>query len=124
MKSAQAFRFSGRIRSIAHAGRGVAVMLASQHNAWIHAIATVIVAIAGVLFRISAVSWCLLTLAAASVWVAEGMNTAFEFLCDVASPEIHPLVKKSKDVAAGAVLLSAFGAAIVGIIVFAPYFWR
>jgi diacylglycerol kinase (ATP) len=98
-------------------------MLASQHNAWIHAIATVIVAIAGVVFRISAASWCFLSLAAASVWVAEAMNTAFEFLCDVASPEFHPLVKKSKDVAAGAVLLSAFGAVIVGIIVFAPYLW-
>ena len=99
-------------------------MLASQHNAWIHGFATLVVAIAGVMLQISAVSWCVLVLAVTSVWVAEAMNTAFEFLCDVASPEFHPLVKKSKDVAAGAVLLSALGASIVGIIVFAPYLWR
>jgi diacylglycerol kinase (ATP) len=55
------------------------------------------------------------------VWVAEGLNTAFEFMCDVASPEFHPLVEKSKDVAAGAVLLSAVGAVIIGLIVFLPY---
>jgi diacylglycerol kinase (ATP) len=120
----RAFEFSGRIRSFAHAGRGVAVMLASQHNAWIHAAGTVVVVVAGFALRIPAASWCLLILAAASVWVAEAMNTAFEFLCDVASPEFHPLVKKSKDVAAGAVLLSAVGAVIVGTIVFGPYLWR
>jgi diacylglycerol kinase (ATP) len=56
-----------------------------------------------------------------AVWVSEALNIAFEFLCDVASPEFHPLVKKSKDVAAGAVLLSAIGAAIIGCIVFIPH---
>jgi len=121
--TARAFEFSGRIRSFVHAGRGVAVMLASQHNAWIHATATLAVVVLGFVLRIPSASWCLLTLAAASVWVAEAMNTAFEFLCDVASPEFHPLVKKSKDVAAGAVLLSAVGAVIVGTIVFGPYLW-
>ena len=55
------------------------------------------------------------------VWVSEAINTAFEFLCDVASPEFHPLVKKSKDVAAGAVLLNAIGSIIVGVIIFLPY---
>jgi diacylglycerol kinase (ATP) len=65
--------------------------------------------------------WCLLVLVITAVWVAEGLNTAFEFLCDVASPEFHPLVKKSKDVAAGAVLLSAVGAASVGLLIFIPY---
>ena len=124
MTTVRAFEFSGRVRSFVHAGRGVAVMLASQHNAWIHATATVLVIVAGLMLRIPAASWCLLTLAAASVWVAEAMNTAFEFLCDVASPDFHPLVKKSKDVAAGAVLLSAVGAIIVGAIVFRPYLLR
>lgn len=99
-------------------------MLISQHNAWIHAAATIAIVVAGATLRISAVNWCLLTLAAVSVWVAEALNTAFEFLCDVTSPEFHPLVKKSKDVAAGAVLLSAIGAVLVGGFVFAPYLLR
>jgi diacylglycerol kinase (ATP) len=120
----RAFEFSGRIRSFQHAGRGVAVLLASQHNAWIHAAATVGVVVVGLMLRIPAASWCILTLAMASVWVAEAMNTAFEFLCDVASPEFHPVVKKSKDVAAGAVLLSAVGAAAVAALVFGPHIWR
>jgi diacylglycerol kinase (ATP) len=119
--SARAFEFSGRLRSFRHAGAGVATMLRSQHNAWIHAAATVVAVTAGMAVRISGIDWCLLSLAVAVVWVAEALNTAFEFLCDVASPEFHPLVKKSKDVAAGAVLLAAVGAVVVGAIVFIPH---
>jgi diacylglycerol kinase (ATP) len=115
------FSFSGRIRSGTHALRGIIEMLRSQHNAWVHAVATFCVIAAGGIFGISNTQWCLLVLVVTIVWVAEGLNTAFEFLCDVASPEFHPLVKKSKDVAAGAVLLSAVGAVFVGLIIFIPY---
>jgi diacylglycerol kinase (ATP) len=121
--STRAFKFSGRLRSFRHAGVGVATMLRSQHNAWIHAAATLVVISAGVVLRVTSVDWCLLIMAIVAVWVAEALNTAFEFLCDVASPEFHPLVKKSKDVAAGAVLLAAIGAVIVGAIVLLPYLW-
>ena len=114
------FSFSGRIRSGTHAVHGIVEMLRSQHNAWVHAVATLCVIVAGGIFGISNTQWCLLVLVVTIVWVAEGLNTAFEFLCDVASPEFHPLVKKSKDVAAGAVLLSAVGAVIVGLIIFIP----
>ena len=115
------FSFSGRIRSGTHALHGILEMLKSQHNAWVHLVATLCVIVAGVIFGISNTHWCLLVLVVTIVWVAEGLNTAFEFLCDVASPEFHPLVKKSKDVAAGAVLLSAVGAVIVGLFIFIPY---
>jgi diacylglycerol kinase (ATP) len=99
-------------------------MLRSQHNAWIHVAATVAVTATAMILRISRIDWCLLIFAAVAVWVAEALNTAFEFLCDVASPEFHPLVKKSKDVAAGAVLLAAIGAAMVGAFVLVPYLQR
>jgi diacylglycerol kinase (ATP) len=56
-----------------------------------------------------------------SVWAAEALNTAFEFLCDVACPEFDPLVARAKDVAAAAVLICALGAAMVGGIVFGPF---
>lgn len=115
------FSFSGRIRSGTHAVHGIVETLKSQHNAWVHAVATLTVIIAGAVFGVSITEWCLLVLVITTVWVAEGLNTAFEFLCDVASPEFHPLVKKSKDVAAGAVLLSAIGAVTVGLIIFIPY---
>lgn len=115
------FSFSGRIRSGSHAVHGIVEMLKSQHNAWVHAVATFCVITAGAVFSVSITEWCLLVLVITTVWVAEGLNTAFEFLCDVASPEFHPLVKKSKDVAAGAVLLSTLGAVTVGLIIFIPY---
>ena len=115
------FSFTGRVRSGAHAVEGILEMLKSQHNAWVHLVATLAVIAMGLMLGVSTAEWCFLILVMMAVWVAEALNTAFEFLCDVASPEFHPLVKKSKDVAAGAVLLSAVGAAAVGGIIFLPY---
>ena len=60
-------------------------------------------------------------MAIVSVWTAEALNTAFEFLADVASPEYHPLVAKAKDVSAGAVLISAIGSVVVGVLIFGAY---
>ena len=115
------FQFSGRIRSFKYAFIGIWTMLKSQHNAWIHACATVTVILAGFFFQVTSTEWCLLVLAIMSVWTAEALNTAFEFLADAASPDFHPLVKKAKDIAAGAVLLSAIGAVIIGALVFGPH---
>ena len=121
MEDKTKFTFSGRIRSISHALNGIWLMISTQHNAWVHTLGTIIVIITGFCFSISSSEWLWLILAIVSVWVAEALNTAFELLCDVASPDFHPIVKKSKDVAAGAVLLSAIGAIIIGLIVLGPY---
>lgn len=119
--NADGFSFSGRIRSGIHALEGVIELMRSQHNAWLHALATVGVVLAGYMFNVSAQEWCFLVLVITGVWVAEALNTALELLCDVTSPDFHPLVKKSKDVAAGAVLFSAIGAGTIGLIIFVPY---
>jgi diacylglycerol kinase (ATP) len=119
-----AFTFTGRLRSVRFALQGIRTMLASQHNAWVHAGSTVAVIVTGVVLKIERIEWCMLILAMMAVWTAEALNTAFEFLCDVASPEFHPLVAKSKDVAAGAVLLSAIGSGAIGLVVFIPHAWR
>lgn len=124
MPASQPFTLSGRVRSFVCAGRGIGVMLRTQQNAWIHAVVTLVVVAAGFVFRVSAVDWCLLTLATMSVWTAEALNTAFEFLTDIASPSFHPLAERAKDVAAGAVLITACGAAVVGLIVFGPHLSR
>jgi diacylglycerol kinase (ATP) len=115
------FTFTGRLRSVRFAVQGIRTMLASQHNAWVHAGSSAAVIIAGFIFRLDRVEWCALILAMMAVWTAEALNTAFEFLCDVASPEFHPMVARSKDVAAGAVLLSAIGSVVVGLIIFGPH---
>jgi len=114
--------FSGRLRSIRCAFKGIVVMLASQHNAWVHVIATVVVVALGFYFTLAKSEWCWIILAIVAVWTAEALNTAFEFLTDVASPDFHPLAGKAKDVAAGAVLISAIGAVIIGFIIFGPHF--
>ena len=82
---------------------------------------TAAVVVAGVTLGLSRQEWCWVVLAVVGVWTAEALNTALEFLCDVASPEFHPLVEKSKDVAAGAVLIAALGAVAIGILVFGPH---
>jgi diacylglycerol kinase (ATP) len=121
MAEERSFQFTGRIRSVRHAVNGIARMIRCQHNAWIHAVATLIALAAAVLLRITAADWCWIVLAISIVWTAEALNTAFEFLADAASPEFHPLVKDAKDVAAGAVLLTTIAAAVIGGIVFWPY---
>ena len=115
------FQFTGRIRSFKFAFVGIWTMLKSQHNAWVHACATIAVVAAGLLLGVSRLEWCWLVLAIMAVWTAEALNTAFEFLADAASPEFHPLVKHSKDVAAGAVLISAIGSVVIALLVFGPY---
>src|SRR6267378_4248953 len=115
------FQFSGRIPSFRHAIRGVLRMIRCQHNAWIHAAATLVVIVAGLFFRVSSADWCWIILAISIVWTAEALNTAFEFLADAASPEFHPLVRDAKDVAGGAVLITAVATVIIGAIIFRPY---
>jgi diacylglycerol kinase (ATP) len=111
---------SGRLQSLRYAARGVRLMLRSQHNAWLHAVASCCVLIVGGLCYLSASEWCWIVLAIMAVWTAEALNTAVEFLADVASPEFHPLVEKAKDVAAGGVLIAAVGSVIIALLVLGP----
>lgn len=113
--------FTGRIRSFRFAIAGIATMLRSQHNAWIHAVATISVVGLGLFLGLSRFEWCWIVLAIVAVWTAEALNTALEFLTDVASPEFHPIAGNAKDVAAGAVLIAAAGAAVIGILVLGPH---
>lgn len=119
--SNERFSLVGRIHSFRHAVRGIILMLKSQHNAWVHATASVIILLVAALFRISPHEWCWLVIAIMAVWTAEALNTALEFLANAASPEFHPLVAKAKDVAAGAVLISAAGSVIIALLVLGPY---
>jgi len=112
--------FWGRIESFRYAGQGVAFMLRTQHNAWIHATFTLVVIAAALGFGVSTAEWCWLILALASVWTAESFNTALELIVDIASPEYRPAAGRAKDIGAGAVLVCAIGAAAIGFIVFVP----
>ena len=115
------FLIAARIRSVRFALSGLWYMLKTQHNAWIHLAATAVVCAAGAYLRVTAADWRWLVVAILLVWIAEALNTAFEHLCDVVSAEFHPSVKRSKDIAAGAVLICAAGAAVLGAMIFWPY---
>ena len=116
-----AFNFGERARSFLHAFRGIALVVRSQHNAWIHAVATIAVVIAGLLFHVERWEWCALVFAFGLVWAAEALNTALEFLADEVSQERRALIGKAKDAAAAGVLLAAMAAAVIGAIVFFPH---
>ena len=123
MSTPRKFSIRARGASFSHAVRGLRFMMQTQHNAWLHAAATVAVCVAAAGFQITRVEWCLIVLSMMSVWTAEAFNTALECLTDLASPELHPLAGKAKYVAAAAVLITAVGAATIGVVVFTPYFW-
>lgn len=112
-----------RLESFKYAFKGIASMFASEPNAYIHAAMTLLVIAAGFFFSVSLTEWCLLAIAIAAVLSAEAFNTSIESLTNLVSPEHHPLAGKTKDVAAGAVLLMAIGAAAVGLIIFLPKIW-
>ena len=110
-----------RLKSFTYALRGLGILLATQPNARIHAAATIAVCAAGFYFRLNVAEWCWIVLAMMAVWSAEAFNTALEFLADAVNPDFHPLVGKAKDVAAGAVLIAAMGAVVIGVLVFGPH---
>jgi diacylglycerol kinase (ATP) len=74
MKSAESLTFTGRIRSFRCAFKGIGVMISSQHNAWIHAVATVIVMMVGFYLHLATAEWCWIILAIVSVWTAKALN--------------------------------------------------
>jgi diacylglycerol kinase (ATP) len=115
------FTWRGRARSFGFAFAGLKHMMATQHNFKIHLIISVFVVAAGFVLQISANDWRWLMIAMALVLATETLNTAIELVCDTVSADFHPLIQKSKDVAAGAVLLVAIVAAVIGIITFTPY---
>ena len=117
------FSLSDRVKSVRFAIVGFLTMLRSQHNAWLHALATVVVLLVSALVDLDAIEWCIIILCIGLVWSAEAFNTAVEVLCDVVQPEQHPKIKVVKDVAAAAVLLMSVAAAIVAMIIFLPYFF-
>lgn len=110
--------------SFKFAWKGISLLLRNEQNAWIHLLATLIVITFGFYFHISSYEWLACIICIAMVFSAEGFNTAIEKLVDLVSPEQQPLAGKVKDLAAGAVLIAAIGAAVTGFIIFVPHFLK
>ena len=109
-----------RLKSFSYAFEGIRQFLVSEAHARIHLVATLIVIFAAFYFRVNAIEVIALTISVSLVWIAEMLNTAIEKSMDLVTRKFHPQVKLVKDVAAGAVLLAASSAIIVGSVIFIP----
>jgi diacylglycerol kinase (ATP) len=109
-----------RIASFGYAFQGWWYVLRTQHNTWIHAIASLAVFSLGLWLALPPRDWAVLVLTIALVWTAEFINTALEAIVDLASPSHHPLAKVGKDVGAAAVLVAALAAVLIGLLILGP----
>ncbi len=103
--------------------RGVRLGVSGQSSFMVHGVAMVAVIVAGAALRVSQTEWCILTLCITHVLAAEMFNTSLEALAKAVDRQENPFLGTALDVASGAVLVTAIGAATIGMIVFLPYLW-
>jgi diacylglycerol kinase len=111
-----------RTRSFRYAFEGWKYVLRTQPNAWVHSVVGLVVIVLCAWLRLPPRDWAIIVFAIALVWVAELFNTAMEAIIDLVSPDSHPLAKAGKDAAAGAVLVAALGAILIGLLIMGPPF--
>lgn len=114
------FTLKKRLKSFKFAFNGIILLITREHNAWIHCFVAVCVITAGFAFDISTTEWIAVTFAIGTVLAAEAVNSSIEAIADLVSPGYNEAIKRTKDLAAGAVLILAISAAIVGLIIFIP----
>ena len=114
------FTFRKRLRSFGYAFNGIRLLITREHNAWIHCFVAVCVVVAGILLGLSEMEWIAVVIVIGAVLAAVAVNSALEAIADFVSPEYSEAIKRTKDLAAGAVLIMAIAAAIVGGIIFFP----
>lgn len=108
------------IKSFSFAWHGLQTCFTSETNFKIHILFAAIATVFGFVLKISAAEWLAIIFCIALVIAMEMINTAIEKLCDVVQKEVHPQIKKVKDIAAGAVMLAACSSLLVGVIIFLP----
>ena len=106
--------------SFKYAFQGIISAFRTETNMKIHFIIMMLVIIAGVIFDLNAIEWIICVILFGLVISLELINTAIETTVDLAMPEINEKAKLAKDIAAGAVLVSAIVSVIVGLIIFIP----
>lgn len=110
-----------RAKSFVNAGRGIKMFLKTTPNAWIQITISLVAICFGFYFQITHLEWMMLIFASGIVLAAEAFNTAIEIDINLTSPNYHPYARDTKDVAAGAVLISSVMAAIIGVLIFGHY---
>ncbi len=111
------------LHSLRFAAEGIVYTVRTQRNARIHLTILVVVIAVGLFFHLSLVEWALVALVSGLVLSLETLNSGIEALIDLVHPDHHPQAKVAKDASAGAVLLAAITAVVVGVLVFGPKIW-
>ncbi len=111
------------LTSFKYAFSGMWHVLRTQRNARIHLSLALVVIVLGLWLGLSRIEWAIIVLTIGLVLAAESFNTVAEAAVDLATAEYHPLAKIAKDVAAGAVLLMAITAVVVGLLILGPPLW-
>lgn len=114
------FSIRERLWSFLNSFSGIRLLLKFEHNFRIHLAILLAVIIAGLILRLSSAEWLVIIISSAMVLASESFNSAIEYLSDAVSGEFNPEIKKAKDVAAAAVLISVIGAIVAGLIIFIP----
>lgn len=109
-----------RIQSFQYAFAGIWHTLKTQRNAQIHVIIALVIFILGLALNITLTEWAIIALTIGFVISVEMLNTATESAMDYVNADFHPHIKVVKDVAAGAVLVSAITAVVIGLLIFGP----
>lgn len=102
---------------------GVFYLLKTQRHARWHALISGLVIMVAGWLQVTRMEWLILLGIMALVWVAEAINTAIEQACDAITLEMNPMIGRAKDLAAGAVLIAALFAVIIGALILAPRLW-
>lgn len=108
------------MKTFKHAINGIAHVFKNEQNFKIHIVATILVIIAGILFSIDKTEWMIIIIAITIVSAFEMANSAIEYLSNFVSKDYNDKIKKIKDASAGAVLVSAIGALVLGLVIFLP----
>ncbi|WP_245799253.1 diacylglycerol kinase family protein [Virgibacillus siamensis] len=103
-----------------YAWNGLREVIKSEGNFRVHLIAAAAVIAAGLFFKLDLLQWALIFLTICVVLITEMINTSIEKIIDYIKPEINPNAKIIKDISAGAVLLAAITAIIIGLLIFIP----
>lgn len=114
---------SDLLTSFKYAFSGVSHVLRTQRNARIHLSVALVVIVVGLWLGLSRTEWAVIALTIGSVLATESLNTVAEAAVDLATTKYHPLARIAKDVAAGAVLLMAITAVVVGVLILGPPLW-
>lgn len=120
MISKEKFSLKKRLQSFPYAINGIKLLISTEHNFRVHLTAVFCTILLGFLFHINTTEWIGIAIAITLVLVTETLNTSIEYLADIVSPGRHRGIKKVKDIAAAAVLISTACSITIGALIFTP----